>query len=337
MRRHLGLATALILLLAVLAAPSAYAQAGDGDRFIFNENFVLAEGETLYGGLVVAGGAAVLEDGSLVQQDVAAFGSALTIAGVVRGSVAVFSGSVHLAESAIIEGDFATFGAQVTREPGAVVRGDSVGRVRTPETPEAPPAPPEPAKRSLASRVIAWQFGTLGWALLLVLLGLAAVLLAPRAVGRVASAAAAEPALTFGLGLLTFIVAAMGGTLLLIACGLGLLVWLALGAALLLGWIAVGLWLGQRLLATLRVRPVSVLAQVGLGVALLTVVARLPWCVGFLFTVIAGSIGLGAVIVTRFGTQPADTPAGPAQSLSAPEEPLALAPATPPQDGPPVG
>ncbi len=320
MRRHLWLIGVVVLLLALFAGPIAHAQGDGGDRLVFNEAFVLASGQTLHGRLAVVSGSATLQAGSLVQQDVAAFGSALTIAGAVRGNVAAFGGTVRLAETAIIEGDFAAFGARVVREPGAVIRGDSVGTGRAPESPGLPPAPPA---RSLFSQVIGWQLGTLGWALFLAVLAVVAVLLAPRAVGRVASAAAAEPALTFGLGLLTFIVAALGGALLLIACGLGLLVWLALGAATLLGWIAVGLWVGQRLLAAVQVRPASALGQVALGVVLITILARLPWCVGFLFSVVVASIGLGAVIVTRFGTQPSDAPVTPL-SPAIPGGPLAL-------------
>lgn len=312
---------ALILLLALFAGPVAYAQAGKGDEFVFNRTYVLRAGETLDGGLTVVSGSATLEPGSLVRQDVAAFGSTLTIAGTVRGNVAAFGGTVRLQGTAIIEGDFAAFGSAVVREPGAIIRGDSIGVERGPRYSEVSPPPPT---RSLLRRAILWQLGTLGWALFMVALGLVAVALAPRGVGRVADAVASEPVLTFGLGLLTFIVAILAGALLLIACGLGLLVWLALGVAILLGWVGVGLWVGRRLLAALRVRSTSPLAEVGAGTLLVTVLARLPWCAGFLFTVIVGCIGLGAVVVTRFGTQPGDGAAPVGPSLEVSEAPARL-------------
>jgi hypothetical protein len=112
----------------------------------------------------------------------------------------------------------------------------------------------------------------------------------------------------------------LAGTLLLIACCLGLFVWLALLIAIGIGWIAVGLWVGQRLLAALKVRSGSVLAEVALGVFLITVLGRLPFCLGALFSAVIGSIGLGAVVLTRFGRQPvvsggAETVVSPSQSL----------------------
>ncbi len=93
-------------------------------------------------------------------------------------------------------------------------------------------------------------------------------------------AAATQPALSFGAGLLTFVVGVLAGTLLLIACCLGVFVWLALLIAIAVGWIAVGLWLGQRLLTALKVRDTSVLVEVALGVFLITVLGRLAMLPG---------------------------------------------------------
>ena len=138
----------------------------------------------------------------------------------------------------------------------------------------------------------------------MLLLGVIALVVAPRPMSRIASAAATQPALSFGAGLLTFVVGILAGALLLIACCLGVFVWLALVIAIAVGWIAVGLWVGQRLLSALKVGNASVLVEVALGVVLITILGRLPCCLGALFTAIVGSIGLGAVVLTRFGRQP---------------------------------
>ena len=145
---------------------------------------------------------------------------------------------------------------------------------------------------------------------MMILLGVIAVLVAPTPMSRIASAAAAQPALSFGAGLLTFIVGILAGTLLLIACCLGLFVWLALADRHHCG-------LDRRrpvgrpaLFAALKVHNVSPLVEVSLGVFLITVIGRLPWCVGALFSVVVGSIGLGAVVLTRFGRQPIVSKAG---------------------------
>jgi hypothetical protein len=151
--------------------------------------------------------------------------------------------------------------------------------------------------------VVGWELVTLGWSLLLALLGIVAIAVAPRAVGRVATTAATDTLVSFGMGLLTLAVGLALGLFLLIACCLGLLVWLALAVAWFVGWLAVGLWVGQRLFYLLKVRGVSALAEVALGVFLITLLARIPACIGFFFGLIVGCIGLGAVVLTRFGTR----------------------------------
>jgi hypothetical protein len=327
MRRAL-LVSILVVLILGAAGSAVYAQGG-GDKFVFGENFVLHADEVLGGNLAVLGGTATLEQGSRVKGDVAVAGGQLIIAGTVEGSAAVLGGTAVLEDTAVIEGDFASFGGTAKMAPGAVIKGESFGGLdsRPPslEIPELPslPATPQPliSPRPFGSlgQIISWQFATLGAALMMLLLGIIAVVVAPKPMSRIASAAATQPALSFGAGLLTFIVGILAGALLLIACCLGVFVWLALLIAIAVGWIAVGLWAGQRLLAALKVRDASVLAEVALGVFLITILGRLPCCLGALFSAVVGSIGLGAVVLTRFGRQPL-VPAGrgpstPSQSL----------------------
>ncbi len=313
MLRKALLTSALVVLLLIVAGSAVYAQDG-GDKFVLGENFVLHSGEVLSGNLAVLGGNATLERGSTVEGDVAVAGGQLTLAGTIQGSAAVLGGTAVLADTAVIEGDFASFGGTVETAPGAVVKGETFDGLRfarpsavVPETPRPPEVPiPLLRPRSFGGlgSIISWQFATLGSALMMLLLGIIAVLVAPKPMSRIAGAAATQPALSFGAGLLTFIVGILAGTLLLIACCLGLFVWLALLIAIAIGWIAVGLWIGQRLLMALKVRSSSALAEVALGVFLITVLGRLPLCIGALFSAVIGSIGLGAVVLTRFGQQP---------------------------------
>ena len=319
----------LVVLLLAVAGSAVYAQGG-GDKFVLGENFVLHSGEVLNGNLAVLGGNASLEEGSTVKGDVAVAGGTLTVAGTVQGSVAVFGGSAVLQETAVVEGDFASFGGAKEVAAGAVVKGQTFDGPRfarppaivpaVPNLPEVPAPLFRPRPFGGLGSIIAWEFGTLGAALMMVLLGVIAVLAAPKPMGRIASAAATQPALSFGAGLLTFVVGILAGTLLLIACCLGLFVWLALLIASAIGWIAVGLWAGQRLLGALKVRSASTLAEVALGVFLITIIGRLPFCLGGLFSAVIGSIGLGAVVLTRFGRQPvvsgaSGTVTPPSQSL----------------------
>ncbi len=349
-----GKLLALVLLGVLLVMPTqvAFAQDTGGDKLVLGGNYVLRANEDLNGSLAVVGGNATLEPNSLLKGDVVVLGGALTIGGTVRGSVAVFGGAVTLADGAVVTGDLASFGGALERAPGAVITGEVFDAFRssrgggdvipTPQAPQLPTAPSASGVPSVSDatreplralgQLLGWEVRTAAWALLLVLLGLAAVVLAPKAVSRIASQVAGEPILSFGVGLLTLIVAALAGVLLLIACGLGLLIWLTTAFALLVGWIAVGLWVGQRLLRGLKARQPSSLGAVALGVALITVGARLPWCLGFPIAVILGSIGLGAVVLTRFGTQPSGgtgraslSPGGTGEAVAQP--PVLLPPA----------
>lgn len=317
MKRQIWLIVLLAVLLLVFMAPVASAQSIGGDRLVIGRSFVLRSGEELNGNLTVIGGAAELQAGSAVRGDVTVVGGALDLAGTVQGDVSVFGGSATLRETAVIEGNLVAPGGAIRRAPRAVVAGEVFGGTGLLPWPAFWRAGEDNASlyqdgpTGILRSLILWQVVTAGWVLGLALLGAMAVSVAPRAMGRMATQAASDPFVSFAMGLLTLVVGVLLGLLLLIACCSGLLIWLALAAAGLVGWLAVGLWVGQRLLQALKVRGASSLAEVTLGVALITVLARLPWCIGFLFVLVVGSLGLGAVVLTRFGTQPPELrPAG---------------------------
>ena len=102
------------------------------------------------------------------------------------------------------------------------------GDSRASQLPVVPKSSIKPRPFGNLGQIISWQFATLGAALMMLLLGIVAVVVAPKPMSRIANAAAKEPALSFGAGLLTFIVGILAGVLLLIACCLGVFVWLAL-------------------------------------------------------------------------------------------------------------
>jgi hypothetical protein len=311
------LAGVLLVLIGAFFAwpPAALAQAANDDKLVLGGEYLLASGETLQGHLTIMGGSAVLAPGSRVGQDVAVFGGELHVAGVVAGGLTVFGGSVTLADSAVIRGDLAAFGGALTQEPGAVVQGEAFASPRglLPQMPRPFPLPEifpadagatsgsDAAGLSLLPRILRWQAVTLALSLTLALLAAGLVALLPRRVGTVVAVSARRPLYSAGVGLLTLVLGLLAGGLLLIACGLGLLVWLGLFVALLFGWTAAGTWLGHRLLAWLRVSTPSALAEALVGVFLLTFLARLPFGIGFLVGLAGVSVGLGAVVLTRFG------------------------------------
>jgi len=102
----------------------------------------------------------------------------------------------------------------------------------------------------------------------------------------------------------------------------------AYAAACLYGWFAVGTLIGQRLLEILKVQNASLIAAAAIGTGLITLLSALP-CLGFFVGVILGPAGLGAVILTRFGSQ-IYTPSAPMP----PSRPTPPTPPTPPIPAP---
>ncbi len=310
-----ALAAFIILACAILAwPPAALAQAPSDDKLVLGGEYALADGEVLRGHLTILGGSATLARGSRVEQDVVIFGGELHVAGAVAGSLVIFGGSVTLADSATIENDLTVFGGALARSPRAAVRGQVFVSPDGPlaQTPWSlllpegfPPHVKAPrsldAAKSLLLPLVRWQVGTLALALIMALLAAALVVFLPKQVGVVATLIAGRPLYSVGVGFLTLLLGLLAGSLLLIACGLGLLVWLALFAAMLFGWSAAGIWLGQRLFGLARIVAPSAIVEALIGVFLLTLLARLPFGVGILVRLAGVSAGLGAVVVTRFG------------------------------------
>jgi hypothetical protein len=309
-----------VLFCAVLlfaAVPAVFAQSPDGDKLVVGQNYVLAAGDRIDGSLSVIGGDVKLETESVVDGDVAVVGGDLRIGGAVTGDIVVFGGSIVLEESAVVRGSVAGLGSSVSRSPGATVEGElfDTGSLPLPNRsrpPIAPPAPWQPGApaASQAWSLLLWPVTALGWSLLMAMMAALAVLIAPRSVGRVANAVASQPLMSFVVGFVSLAIAALAGLVLLICCCLGLFVWLVGLIAILVGWAAVGLWVGQSLLYLFTVRNKASFLEAAVGAFLITFLSRLPFCLGGLIGLLIAALGLGAVVLTRFGTKsyPADAP-----------------------------
>ncbi len=76
---------------------------------------------------------------------------------------------------------------------------------------------------------------------------------------------------------------------------------LALLVCMALAWVAVGHLVGERLLKWLQVSTTPLLEALA-GVAVISALASVP-CLGTVAAILALSWGLGAVVLTRFGTR----------------------------------
>jgi cytoskeletal protein CcmA (bactofilin family) len=357
----------LLVLLVFVPMQSAAAKGTSFDgQVIFGQSYALKSGETLTGDLLVFGGSATLDEGATVTGNVVLFGGSLVVNGQVSGDVAVTGGTVIIGSSAHIHGNLTTVGASLERAEGAQIDGQifntATSWVGTGDNGNNPISPNTPATPVVPSVHINFDpfgplFNAFGQALSLAVLAMLVMLfLAPHA-GRVAHAVLVQPLTTGGLGLLTVIVAPITLVLLTVTIILIPVVAVAIVAlfvAAVFGWIALGYEIGQRFTIAIHQNWHPSLSA-GLGVFALTLVANamtsIPVlnCVGWLVPFLLGLAGLGAVIMTRFGTQSVVIPAaaGPA-SLSpvapvTPVAPVAPEPESPaieraaPQPKPPAG
>jgi hypothetical protein len=356
MKKNIRIA-ALVLMTCLIFMPWQ-AAAAKGNSFdgqvIFGQAFTLKQGETLNGDLLIFGGSATLEEGATVNGDVVLFGGSLTENGEVIGDVAVTGGSVFVGAAAHIHGNLSAIGATLDRVGGAQIDGKIYNTATSwiengvnGSNPVAPVTPTAPIIPNVHVNInpflsILNAFGqALGMAILAMLVML---FLAPHAY-RVAHAVIVQPLTAGGLGLLTVIAAPI--TLVLMAITLILIpvvpvVVVALFVAGVFGWIAIGYEIGQRMVAAIH-QDWHPAFSAGLGVFILTIVARaltgIPVlnCIGWLLPFLLILAGLGAVIMTRFGTQTVLAPAVVHTALPTPAAPVELnEPASPASPVPPV-
>jgi cytoskeletal protein CcmA (bactofilin family) len=353
--KTIGKFTTLFLLAILVFVPlqSAAAKGASYDgQVIFGQSYTLKSGDTLTGDLLVFGGTATIEQGATVNGNVVLFGSTLVDNGEISGDVAVAGGSVSLGSSAHVHGNLTTVGASLDRAEGAQVDGqvtNTATSLNGSSTNGSNPVNPGTETTRVIERAISNfnpfgpLFNAFGQAVGLAVLAMLVMLfLAPHA-DRVAHAIIAQPLTAGGLGLLTIIVAPIALVLLTITIILipvvAILV-VAFFVAGVFGWIAIGYEIGQRFTVAIHQNWHPAFSA-GLGVFALTLVANaltgIPVlnCVGWLVPFLLGVAGLGAVIMSRFGTQTVLAPAAVAAAPIVPITPVApAAPVVPQPESP---
>jgi len=285
------------------------------------------------------GDVTVAEDEAIGDDVVAILGSA-RVDGRVDGNVVAVAGSVHLGPKANVSGDVTAVGGSVDRADGTVVAGQ-INEIRIAKPTFGPLVSFSPWRdwHWFGDTVRAPFFGgSVDLVATLVRIGLVGLLAAlmiavlPAPVGRVADRVATEPWRAGFVGLaaqllfvpllvITVVVLAVSiiGIPLLLLVPFALL---AVGVALLMGLAgsacAMGRWIGQRfgsgapgllisLVVGLAVVFALTLVSKFLGLAGLPIGLMLGsvLAVGFLVEYIAWTVGLGGVLLSRFGRRDA--------------------------------
>ncbi len=362
----------------------------NGDVFVTNGDAQIAG--RIEGSLAMISGRLTLSESGRVEGDLFGVSGEANVAGRVGGDASWMFGNAELLSSAVVEGDVMVVSGRLERQAGAQILGEELpdvrlpdlpllrerlGRVEAPELPRVePPQVPTPQPRVLRQQTAGQRLtdfmgravATGLTSLLFIGLALLIVLIWPRATHRVAECITRLPVQSLGLGLLTFLLAAvleslalvlmillivvaaaLIGTVILIPIGLLLIlvsmflllpVPLALAAGMVLGWVGVAQVIGHKVAQLLRLRQLSALGVVLLGLLVTVPVAALLWvlkplCCAWPFIILLTSLGLGGVFHTRFGRQPCRPVAAEAEALPAeamdeeagkPDEPLTTAP-----------
>lgn len=281
-------------------------------RTTFGGDVRVAAGETVQE-IVTMGGDAFVE--GAVQRDVVTMGGDVRVGsgGVVHGDVVTMGGDLEVDEGGAVWGEAVTMGGEVTYAEGAQIgAGASSGRRRWRDR-DGSRGWQLWRGQSGASEVSTFLGDMLGSAAkhaLLFLLGLVLMAVFPERVGALRRMIRRSPVRSVAVGVLGFV----GATVLTVVLAItiigipgAIVVALLAFLAVYVGLAAVSLVLGGALpIDRLRDRPVL---QLGAGILILYVISLLP-AVGWLATVIASTIGFGAVLLTRFGrTAPGEAPA----------------------------
>lgn len=302
----------------------------EGDKTVAGENFTLRSGQTLDGNLSVWGGAATLERDSFVDGDVVVAGGSFKSTARVSGNLTVMGGDAELREGARVEGDATIFGGNLSLRSGSTVDGnvttiggnlDRANGARVGGNTSDMEWDPFQGNRDWTdwfpndrqpsnpfAGLIEGALSVFG----MTLLGIFVALIWPRGVVRVGETALAYPAVSLALGLLAgaafvglMIMAGVFSVLIITLCItvpvmiVAPFIFVAMCA---LGWIGLGVAVGERLVHAMGARDITPVVSALAGVFMLTALGSLP-CIGFLIWFVGGCIGLGAVLLTRFGTQ----------------------------------
>jgi hypothetical protein len=248
---------------------------------------------------IVKIGDVTIEKGQKVS-NVVAIGGQITVSGAVEKSVVAVGGSVVLTKTAIVKGNVISLGGVIVMARDAEVRGDltEINSNNLYET----------LTTALSSEWEGWSwiFAVISLSIFLVILVLALLIAAllPKPVRIVSEAIRENTFKVILCGILGLVLIAPLALLLTISVvGIALipLEVIFVVCSVLLGFIAVGQLVGAKLLRLLKRPEPGIVRETFWGLVILWLIGWIPY-VGWMVKAIAIVIGLGATLVSRFGT-----------------------------------
>ncbi len=225
--------------------------------------------------------------------DAVAVGGSVFVDGIVDGDAVAVGGTIHLGEEAVIHGDAVTVGGVIDQAEGAMIYGTTVN-----------------VGAFDFKDIFDWKqffsgFGGIPkFFMIIPLIGLFALvllltILIPTELGTVASNIKNEPVVMFLWGMLgVFLIVPLAVMLVISIIGIALIPIeiLAIFLASLIGYIAVAIIIGKKLLRALKNDDPSIILSAILGVLILWLIGLIP-VFGSIVKVIVWIIGFGAVII----------------------------------------
>jgi hypothetical protein len=249
--------------------------------------------------VVKIGSDVTIEEGTKVH-NVLAIGGQVTVDGVVENNIVSLGGSVVLTRTAVVRGNVFALGGIIVRGRGAEVHGN-VTEINADDISSA-------IANALSEEWEGWSwiFAIVSVAIFLgvLLLTILVVFLIPKPVRLIASAVREKPFKVTVWGLAGLVLVVPLAVLLAVSVVGIVLIPLEMAivlCAVLIGFISASQLVGQKLFAILKRQDQSMMRETVWGLIVLWLIGWIPY-VGWMVKMCAVILGLGGVLLTRFGT-----------------------------------
>ncbi len=282
------------------------------ERVVLGGGLRLTPKDQIPGTLLVIGGTSEVAKGASIHGDYYQLGGNLSFNGKLTGDLHSVGAAVTVLPDAVIEGDLQKSSSTVEVQPGATIYGEMFEDQQPsipPPLPAAPLMPLEPLEKyqlpSPALPAIKLT-GSILASILQALLAMVIAFILPNRVTRAAERASRRIMSSFLVGFIVTLSAPIVLILIiltLIGIPMAALAIFYIAAAVLFGYVSLGVLIGMRLSAAFRTRWHPSL-HAGVGTFLLSLLMALLssfGALGIILIICTGLISLGATLRSRFG------------------------------------